>query len=56
MKKILKNWKTSLIGGGVLTTGLTMIINDPSQWKEGLITMAVGLLGIVAKDGDKTGL
>lgn len=56
MKTILKNWKTSLLGGGVLTTGLTIIINDPNQWKEGVIAIAGGLIGLIAKDGDKTGI
>lgn len=56
MKNVLKNWKTSLLGGGVLTAGLTVILNDPTQWKEGVLSIAIGLIGLVAKDGDKTGL
>lgn len=56
MKSILKNWKTSLLGGGVLTAGITIIINDPNSWKEGLLSMGVGLIGLLAKDGDKTGI
>lgn len=51
----IKNWKTSLLGGGALTAGLTIIINDPNQWKEGLVACAVGLIGLVAKDHDVTG-
>jgi hypothetical protein len=56
MKTIFKNWKTSLLGGGVFTTGLTLIINEPNQWKEGVAAMAIGLIGLLAKDGDKTGI
>lgn len=55
MKTIIRNWKTSLIGGGALTTGLTMVINDPSQWKEAVGLCIVGLLGVLAKDGNVTG-
>lgn len=55
MKNIFRNWKTSLLGGGVLTTGLTLIINDPSQWKEGVTLVVTGLIGLLAKDADKTG-
>jgi hypothetical protein len=56
MKSILKNWRTSLIGGGALTAGLTVIINDPTQWKEGVSMCIVGLIGVFAKDGKVTGL
>ena len=55
MKNIIRNWKTSLLGGGALTTGLTLIINDPTQWKQGVGMCLVGLIGIVAKDGNVTG-
>jgi hypothetical protein len=55
MKTILKNWKTSLLGGGAFTTGLTLIINDPTQWKQGAGMCLIGLIGILAKDGNVTG-
>lgn len=55
MKTILKNWKTSLLGGGALTTGVTIIINDPNEWKAGVTAMVIGLIGLMAKDGNVTG-
>jgi hypothetical protein len=56
MKNIIKNWKTSLIGGGALTGAVTLFIDNPTQWKEAIGMAIVGLIGILAKDGDKTGV
>lgn len=55
MRNIFRNWKTSLLGGGVLSAGITLIIADPNQWKVGAVTCITGLLGLFAKDSDVTG-
>lgn len=55
MKNIIRNWKTSLIGSGALAGAITLVLNDPTQWKEAVGMAVVGLLGIVAKDGNVTG-
>lgn len=54
MKNILLNWKTSLLGSGVLTAGITYFINNPSDWKHAIVLCATGLLGLFAADGKNT--
>lgn len=54
MKSIFKNWKTSLIGGGALTTGLVQLINT-GDIKASLPTLLIGLLGLFSKDFNVTG-
>lgn len=54
MKHILRNWKTSLIGTGALGTGLHQLI-ETGDIKAALPLLLAGLLGLIAKDGDKTG-
>lgn len=55
MKNVLKNWKTSLLGGGALTGAAANLINDPTNWKQSVLMALVGLLGLFAKDQDVTG-
>lgn len=54
MKKYLKSWKTSLIGGGALTTGLVQFIQTGSI-REAIPAILIGIIGLLAKDFDVTG-
>jgi len=62
MSKNLKSWKTTLPGLGAICTALGVAItaytdNDPAtvpNWG-GIVTLVlVGLVGLFAKDGDKS--
>jgi hypothetical protein len=55
MKNITKNWKTSLVGGGALATGLMQLIQT-GDFKAALPTLLMGLIGLLAKDGGVTGV
>lgn len=52
MKHVLRNWKTSLIGGGALTGAITNLIENPHDLKGSLILAAVGIIGLLAKDAN----
>ena len=56
MKTILKNWKTSLLGTGALTAAVTTYINNPNDWQAAIGLLITGIIGIFAKDSDKTGV
>lgn len=56
MKSILRNWKTSLLGGGALTGAVINFAENPSDIKGSLLMAAIGLIGLFAKDHNKTGI
>lgn len=56
MKNILKNWKTSLLGTGALATAITAYVANPDDWKTALGIFITGVIGLIAKDSDKTGV
>jgi hypothetical protein len=56
MKAILRNWKTSLLGTGAIGTAISAYVQNPDDWKGALSILIVGLIGLFAKDNDKTGL
>ena len=56
MKNILKNWKTSLLGTGALATAITMYVANPNDWQTPLGVLLTGVIGLIAKDSDKTGV
>lgn len=51
MKKLFRSWKTTLIGGGALTAGLTHFIQT-GDFKGAIPTLIIGLLGLLSKDFD----
>lgn len=53
----MKNWKTSVLGGLVIATGIFGAINDPRKATDmQTISQMVGGLGLLlAKDHDVTG-
>lgn len=60
MKNLLKNWKTSAAGilGFVMTAGPQIqacLVGQPCNWKQIGLGIALGALGIGAKDHDVTG-
>lgn len=57
MKNIFKNWKTSLVGVGILITLSGHAAKDPKILldEKVLATAAAGVGLILSKDGDKTG-
>ena len=56
MKNIIRNWKTSLIGSGAIAGAVSLFMANPSDWKTPLSMVILGALGIVAKDGNVTGV
>lgn len=54
MKKLLKNWKTTLAGLAAIVTGAALIAKG--QLIEGIAAITTGLGLSAAKDFDKTGL
>ena len=50
MKHILNNWKTSLLGTGVLTSAIVSYAQHPDDPKTALILAVTGLIGLFAKD------
>ena len=56
MANILKNWKTSLLGTGALATAITMYVANPDDWQTPLGVLLTGIIGLIAKDSDKTGV
>lgn len=52
-KPILKNWKTSLLGGGSLTAAVIYFANNPDDYKTALGMAVVGLLGLFSADAKK---
>lgn len=53
MKKILKNWKTSLAGLGAILTGAAMIVKG--NYVEGIASVSAGIGLLKAKDSNVTG-
>lgn len=49
---VLRNWKTTVVGviGAVLTQ-----VPSLAPYKETIVAAVLAILGVVAKDGDKTG-
>ena len=56
MKNILKNWKTSLLGTGALATAITAYVANPDDWKTALGIFITGVIGLIAKDSNQTGV
>ncbi len=54
----MKNWKTTLTGlfSGALLVGLDMYQNGETSLKTICISVAIFILGSLAKDHDKTGV
>jgi len=55
MKTILRNWKTSLLGSGAISTAIVQYAQNPNDLKTPLVMAVIGLLGLFAKDGNVTG-
>lgn len=57
MKHAIKNWKTSLVGVGMLLLISGTVAQDPAKImdKETLLGTAGAIGLILGKDGDKTG-
>lgn len=55
MKRILKNWKTTVCGLATVLTGVKTFITTGSV-SGAVETIILGLGLIFAKDGDKTGI
>ena len=53
MKKILRNWKTSLAGIGAIITGAAMIVKGNTIG--GIASISAGLGMLNAKDNNVTG-
>lgn len=51
MKKILKNWKTSLFGLGSIITGTALML--AGKMVEGIGLITTGISGMLAKDSDQ---
>lgn len=54
MKNVIKNWKTSLLGGGAIAGAVTHFVQNPNDWKQSAFMALVGILGLFAKDSDVT--
>ncbi len=54
LKNVFTNWKTSLIGSGALAEAVINYQSNPEDIKGTLILAAIGLLGLFAKDGNKS--
>jgi hypothetical protein len=50
MKRILKNWKTSLFGLGSIITGTALLIAGKAA--EGVGLIVTGISGLFSKDSD----
>ena len=54
IKDIVKNWKTSLLGTGALSGAILNYIQNPNDVQGSLLMAIVGLIGLFAKDSDKS--
>lgn len=52
MKSILQNWKTSLLGTGVLSSAIITYVQNPEDVKTAVLLAITGLIGLFAKDHD----
>jgi hypothetical protein len=52
MKKFLFNWRTTILGGGILTSAVVSFAENPSDLKTVLVLGLTGLIGIFSKDAD----
>lgn len=50
MKKILKNWKTSLFGLGSIISGTALLL--AGKVVEGIGLISTGVTGLLSKDSD----
>lgn len=51
MKTMFKNWRTTLIGGGALTAGITEFV-ETGDWRKALPLLLLGLLGLLTSDAN----
>lgn len=54
MKKIFKNWKTTIAGIATVATGVSLVVSG--HLVEGISAILTGLGLTAAKDFDKTGV
>ena len=55
MRDILRNWKTSILGGGFLTGAVITFAENPDNWRTALLQAGAGLIGLFAKDNNVSG-